>query len=394
MFDTPAQLLSSGSYKKKADYVLDVTSAFLTDPNKDQFLRDRGMMLDPEILGQYQIFDENAPYKEADSFDILEFLTKRNMSIASVISKGANVPVSSMGQLIKIEGGMIKIGLRHDFDEATMEMMIKLRQNFDLPEVFIDMLFGNVDDLQKKIFKTGNVLTSQVWHQGRVLFTDPRSNTGVEIKYDTRPELFPAPLTGADAWDNYDTANGIQNLIDHNLAYYNINGFFPKSTRMSLSLINDLMRQSSTAAYAQSMGLINTSGNSSLPTRVSRKVLNQMIEETVELSPIEQWDTQYELEIEPGRSIKLRYLPDHTYCFVQPNAVERLWGLTLESGMGQIGFGSKFSSKRMSPKGGIFVKAIDDMKVSPPQSSCLGVGRMIPFCPDARKLGARKVKSA
>jgi hypothetical protein len=394
MFDTPTQLLLSPAYKKTLDYVVDTTDQFLKDPDKETFLADRGMPVNPEILSQFKPFDDNAPYKEADSFDVLEFLVKQNMSIASIVAKGANLPQTSMGQLIKVEGGMAKIGLRHIFDEQTMETMIKLRQAHNIPEVFVDMLFGNVDSLQRKIHKTGNVLTAQAWYQGRVLFTDPRTNVGLEIKYDTRPELFPEPLTGADTWDNRDTAQGIDNLIEHNLAYYNINGFFPKCTKMSLSLINDLMKQTSTAAIAASMGLINSHPTSSLPSRVNRKVLNQMIEETEELSPIEQWDTQYELEIEPGRSIKLRYLPNHTYCFVQPNAVERLWGLTLESGMGQVGFGNKFANNKMQPKGGIFTKANEDLKLSPPESSCLGVGRMIPFCPDARKLGARKVKAA
>lgn len=394
MFDTPTQLLLSPAYKKNLDYVVDLTSQFLADPNKETFLKDRGMPVNPEILSQFKVFDDNATYKEADCFDVLEFLVKRNMSIASVVAKGQEIPSTSMGQLIKIEGGMAKIALSHIFDEHTMEQMIKLRQAHNIPEVFVDMLYGNVDDLQKKIFKTGNVLTAQAWYQGRVLFTDPRTNVGLEIRYDVHPELFPEPLTGAETWDNRDTAQGIDNLIEHNLAYYNINGFFPKATKMSLSLINDLMKQTSTAAIAASMGLINSNPTSSLPSRVNRKVLNQMIEETEELSPIEQWDAQYELEIEPGRSIKLRYLPNHTYCFVTPNSVERLWGLTLESGMGQVGFGNKFAQNKMQPKGGIFTKADDDLKTSPPESRCLGVGRMIPFCPDARKLGARKVKAA
>jgi hypothetical protein len=394
MFDTPVELLLSPAYKKNLDYIIDMTHEFLIDPDKETFLKNQGMRPDPEILSQFQIFDENATYKEADSFDVLEFIVKRNMSIASIVAKGGDIPTTSMGQLIKVEGGMAKIALSHIFDEHTMEQMIKLRQAHNIPEVFVDMLYGNVDDLQKKILKTGNVLTAQAWYQGRVLFTDPRTNVGLEINYDVRPELFPEPLTGNETWDNRDTANGIQNLIDHNLAFYRVNGYFPKCTKMGIDLINDLMRQESTAALAASMGLINSHPTSSLPSRVNHKILNQMVAEVKELSPIEEWDTQYELEIEPGRSIRLRYLPSHTYCFVVPNAVERLWGLTLESGMGQQGFGNRFAKNNMQPKGGIFTKANDDLKLSPPESRCLGVGRMIPFCPDARKLGARKVKAA
>lgn len=394
MPDTIHQLLNSAAYKSKLDHVVDNTHAFLIDPNKEAYFQKNSMRPDPEILGQYSIFDKNAPYREADDFDVLEYIVKRNMSIASLTAKGGEVPTTSMGQLIRVEGGMAKITLSHIYDEHTMEQMIKLRNAHNIPEVFVDLLFGNVNDLQTKIFKTGNVLTAQAWYQGRVLFTDPRTNISLEINYDVRPQLYPEPLTGAATWDNYDTANGIQDLIDHNLAFYKVNGYFPACTKMSIELINHLLRQESTATYATSMGLINNHPTSGLPSRVNRKVLDQMIETTRELSPIEEWDAQYELEVEPGRSIRMPYLPSHTYCFVNPNAVERLWGLTLESGMGQKGYGRRYSKNMMKPKGGIFLKSNDELRLSPPQCRAIGAGRMIPFNADGRKLGGRKVLAA
>lgn len=393
-FDTPGQLLQSAAYKKDVDAVIDITHAFLIDPDKETYLKRMGKTPDPRILSQYKIFDDYAPYREADSFDILEFIVKRNMAIASIVAVGGDLPQSSMGQLIKVEGGMAKIGLSHVFDEKTMEMMVKLRQAHNIPQVFVDMLFGNVDDLQRKIFKVGNVLTAQAWYQGQVRYTDPRTGQGLNIDYDTRDELYPDALTGNDSWDRRDTARGIQNLIDHCRVFYKINGFYPEKIKMGIDLIEDLLQQEATAAMATTMGLINNHATSGLPSRVDFDVLIKMLRKTRAVPPIEEWDTQYEFEIAPGRTKRIRYLPSTNYCFVNKGSIERLWGLTLESAMGMAGFGTRYRNSRSKPKGGIFTRAADNLKLSPPESRTIGVGRMIPFNADGRLLGGRKVKEA
>lgn len=395
-FNSIGELLTSPAYRSKLDYVIDNTHAFLTDPNKEQYYKDRGQTPDPEVMGQFGVFDKNAPYREADDFDVLEFIIKRNMSIASLTPKGGEIPTTSMGELLKVDGGMAKMTLSHIYDEHTMEKMIKLRNATVLPDMFVDLIFGNVNDLQTKIFKLGNVLTAQAWYQGRVLFTDPRTGVSLDIQYDTWPALFPAPLQGGACWDQHDTATGIQDLIDHSLAFYKINGYYPACYKMSIDLINHLLRQRSTTNFAQSMGLINSNPNSgsSLPVRVTRKILKQMCDETPELPNIEQWDAQYELEVEPGVSERYPYLPSHSYCVVQPKSIERLWGLTIESGMGQKGFGTRHRTNTHKPKGGVFLKANEDLRLSPPECRAFGVGRMIPFNADGRRLAGRKVVAA
>ena len=228
------------------------------------------------------------------------------------------------------------------------------------------------------------------------MFVDPRTNLGLEIKYDTRDTLYPAPLTGGFTWDNKDTARGVQDLADHAKAYYRVNSFFPKKVYMSFDLITDLMSQESTSAMAVSMGLISHHDTSTLPKRVTRRVLKLMAEENKDIPEICEWDAQYELETEPGKNTSARYLPENTYTFIQPKAVDRSYGLTVESAMGlSNAFGKKFRTSGSGAKGGILVRAKkDDLDCSPPKSEIFGVGRMIPFCHDARRLGARQVKGA
>lgn len=394
MFERIQQLLTSAHYKPRLDHLVDLTHAFLIDPDKETYFKNHGMPVDKEVLGQFHIFDKYAPYIEADSFDILQFKLKRNMTIGSLTAKGGEVPSTSMGELINVQGGMAKITLSHIFDEETMEMMVKLKTSKIIPESFVDLLFGSVNDLQTKVFKTGNVLCAQVWSTGKIRFSDPRTNMMISIDYDTYPELFPDPLTGNRTWDNHDTATGILDLINLSNAYYDINGVYPECYGMSKVNINHLLNQQATAAYATSLGLINNHPTSNLPSRVSRKTLNQMSEEILELPPIVQWDSRYEIEIEPGKSMSFPYNPSHTVTALNPKSVERVWGLTLESAMGnKTGYGTR-RQNRMKPKGGIFLHSDEVLSLSPPQCRSLAAGRNIPWVTDTRRIAAQKVLAA
>lgn len=395
MYDTIKQLLNSSIYKPKLDEVVDLTYKFLTDPDKETFAKTHGMKVDEEVLGQFKVFDDNARYVESDTFDMTQFKLRRNMTIGSLTAIGGEVPSTSMGSLIKVDGGMAKMTLSHIFDENTMEQMIKLRQANVIPEDFIDLLFGSVNDLQTKVFKLGNVLCSQVWSTGKIRFSDPRTNVMLSIDYDTYPELFPDPLTGTLTWDNHDTARGIYDLIEHSRAYYRINSVYPKCYKMGEALVNHLLQQESTATYATSMGLINNHPTSGLPSRVTRKVLNQMVEDVTELPPIHQWDARYELELEPNKSASFPYNPSHTVTAVNTNSVERVWGLTIESTMNnrRKGFGTR-RAQSSKPKGGIFLCADEILDYSPIQTRSLAAGRNIPWVSDTRRLGALKVLAA
>ena len=394
MYESIQQLLTSAYYKPRLDNVLDVTSAFLIDPNKEAYYQAQGMMVDKQVLGQFEIFDKNAPYVEVDSFDALKFKIKRNSTVGSLTAKGGEVPSTSAGELIAVQGDMAKITLCHIFDEETMEMQVKLKDSKYIPDAFIDLLFGSVNDLQTKVFKLGNVLCAMVWATGKIRFSDPRTNMMLSIDYDTYPELYPEPLTGNSTWDNHDTANGIDNLIEHSRAFYRINGYYPAKYVMGEVAMNHLLRQESTANYARSLGLISSNATSNLPSRVSMKILDRMSEDIMELPKLEQWDARYELEVAPGKAMSFPYNPSHTVTIVEPNSVERLWGLTMESAMGKrIGFGARRSAN-LKPKGGIFVFSDEMLRLSPPQCRSIAAGRNLPWVDDTRRLGAMKVLAA
>lgn len=385
MIATITQLLNHPVHKVRLDATIDQTNAFLLDPDKEHYYQRLGKKPNKELLNQFNFFDTFTPVRNGNDFRLLEYQIRRNMAIGSVTATGGEVPSTSIGQLIKIEGGMVKLTLSHVYDEQTQIRMIELAQTQNIPKEFIKMLYGSVNDLQFKLMKLANVLTAQMMSQGRIRFVDPRTNVAVEVEQpDLYPELYPNAVTGGQSWDQYTTANGLQNLIDLNNAFYRINGFYPDENILSREDMNHLLRQDSTAAYATSAGLINNHPTSSLPSKVTRKVLKQLIEDSTELVPIREWDAQYELEIAPGQTVRSRYIPSGRVTLGVERVGERLFAPTIESAKANGG----------KPKAGIYLVTEENKRVSPPQERSLGVARMIPYFPDSRKMGGQQIIAA
>jgi hypothetical protein len=374
-----ALLLNSPQIRGKVTTILDNTSAFLLDPNKEARLKREGKTPDPKVLGQYVIPDEYGPMRMSDDFDVLQYLIERNMAIASVIATGQAIPQTRAGRIIKLEGSEFgKIGISHVWGEKDQIRMMKLRQANNIPREFLDLLLGTVESLQPRIVKTANVLWWQVITSGLCDFTDPRSGDRFRLEYSAKePSLFPAPLTGnatgTAVWNDYTNANGIDNLQKHARAFYDINGFYPDETGMSQDLLDDLLRQQSTRNYALSLGIINNIPGA-VNAMVSESILGKIFSE-LKIPKLRVTDAQYEIEIAPGQNVRGRYLPTDTYVFLTKGMSERLFSPTIE-GKG---------------KSGIFVQTVPAKDGETTEKS-FAVARMIPYVPQPKFLASRKVK--
>ncbi len=373
-----AKFLNTPRVKTKIDALIDNTSAFLVDPNKEARLKQEGKQPDPKLLDQYAAPDQYAPMEMTDDFRVLEYMIERNQAIASIIATGQEIPQTRAGRLIKIEGSQFgKIAISHIFNEEDEIRMLELNQMQNMPRYFVDLLIGTVDSLQPRVVKTANVLTWQVWAGGLCDFTDTRSGTRFRLQYQTEPTLFPSPLTGnaigTAIWTDYTNANGIDNLQKHARAFYDINGYYPDETAMSQDLLDNLLRQQSTRNYALSLGIINNIPGA-VQAMISQSILDKITTE-LKIPKIRVTDAQYEIEIAPGQNIRGRYLPNDTYAFLTKGMSKRLFGPTIEA----------------KGKPGIFVKSEETIKSSPPESRSFAVGRMIPFVPQPKQLAARKV---
>jgi hypothetical protein len=373
-----ALLLNSPQIRGKVTTILDNTSAFLLDPDKEARLKREGKTPDPKILGQYAIPDEYAIMRMSDDFDVLEYLIERNMAIASIIATGQSIPQTRAGRIIKLEGSEFgKIGISHVWGEKDQIRMMKLRQSNNIPREFLDLLLGTVESLQPRVVKTANVLWWQVITSGLCDFTDPRSGDRFRLEYTGREAtLFPAPLTGNGAgtavWTDYTNANGVDNLQKHARAFYDVNGYYPDETAISQDLLDHLLRQQSTRNYALSLGIINNIPGA-VTAMVSEGIVNKIFGE-LKIPKLRVTDAQYEIEIAPGQNVRGRYLPTDTYAFLTKGMSERLFGPTIEA----------------KGKSGIYVATVPAREGETTEKS-FAVAQMIPYVPQPKMLAARKV---
>lgn len=361
----------------QVELLLDQTSEFLLDPDKERYLERMGKRADPAIVNQYRLLDQYVPTVMSDDPDVLAYLVERNLAIASVIAVGGEVVSTRGGKLIRFDGDFFKIAIGHNWDERSQEQMLKFKRMLpgNISQTFIDMLLGSVDDLQPRVMKAGNVLAWQAIQSGQVNYTDPRSGVTARLAYNVRPDLFPSALTGTAKWDQYATANGIQDLEDHLLAYYDQNGFYPDTVVMSNRLLIHLSRQESTRNRALTMGMLSNVPTAGVASAVSLETIKKIVPQiAMSQTQVEVYDAQYEIEIAPGQNIKGRYINDDTYCFLTTNMGKRIWGPTIEN----------------EGRAGLFVRT-EELKSSPPQDRSYCVGKVVPFFPDPNKLGARKV---
>lgn len=357
--------------------LLDDTYQFLLDPDKESRLQRMGKKPNPILLSQYKLMDEFIPLEFSDDPDVLTYLIKQNLAIASVISVDGEVVSTSAGSLIKLDGDFFKLAIAHNWDEKKQEQMLKFRRMLpgNISQTFIDMLFGSVADLQPRVIKLANVLTWQVLQSGQVSYTDPRTGVTAKLTYNVTNDQFPTALTGTSKWDQYTTANGLQDIEDHLLNYYDRRGYYPDRIVMSNRLLIHLSRQESTRNRALAMGMLSNVPTAGVASAVSLEMLMKVIPQlAMSQTQVEVYDAQYELETAPNQTVKGRYLNDDSYCFLTGNMGKRLFGPTIEN----------------EGKSGLFVLT-EQLLTSPPRDRSYCVGKMVPFFPQPELLGGRKV---
>lgn len=357
--------------------LLDDTYQFLLDPDKESRLQRMGKKPNPMLLSQYKLMDEFIPLEFSDDPDVLTYLIKQNLAIASVISVDGEVVSTSAGSLIKLDGDFFKLAIAHNWDEKKQEQMLKFRRMLpgNISQTFIDMLFGSVADLQPRVIKLANVLTWQVLQSGQVSYTDPRTGVTAKLTYNVTNDQFPTALTGTSKWDQYTTANGLRDIEDHLLNYYDRRGYYPDRIVMSNRLLIHLSRQESTRNRALAMGMLSNVPTAGVASAVSLEMLMKVIPQlAMSQTQVEVYDAQYELETAPGQTVKGRYLNDDSYCFLTGNMGKRLFGPTIEN----------------EGKSGLFVLT-EQLLTSPPRDRSYCVGKMVPFFPQPELLGGRKV---
>lgn len=372
-----ADFLSSGKMVSQTALILNDTFNFLLDPDKEAAFKRMGKKPDQKILSQYRLMDEFVPLEFSDDPDVLAYLVKENLAIASIISVDGEVVSTSAGSLLEFKGDFLKLAISYAWDETKQTQMLKFRKMLpgNISQTFIDMIFGALESLQPRVIKLANLLTWQVLQSGQVSYTDPRSGVTAKLSYSVKNDQFPSALTGTAKWDQYTTATGIQDIEDHLESFYDRNGYYPDRIVMSNKLFTHLARQESTRTRALTTGLLSNIPTPGVASSVNHQILRKLVSEIRESNlQLEVYDAQYEIEVSPGKNIRGRYLNDDQYCFLTSNMGKRLFGPTIEN----------------EGKSGLFVMTENKSK-SPPRDVSLCVGKMVPFFPQPDLLGGRKV---
>jgi hypothetical protein len=336
----------------------------------------------------------------------MAYVTDKVITLASVISYGAEIPRTNTGKLRKLTSELVKIALSYHYDEELQWRMREARKMAGAESVYVqdmvmadgtvlkgsnnslaDYLFGRVEDLSRSIVDTLNQMAWQCVQYGIVNHTDFRTNTTTQIDWrdpDADYNHFPDALTATgntaephlNQWTDFENADGIQTLFEDLDTFIDTNGFIPDRTVMSRRARNNLLQQKATKEAARARV-----GGQNLST-VSPEQLNDILE-VRDIPPIVTFDEMYEIEKNDGTTMRGRFHAENRYSFLCKDMGERAMGVTLESADGLEG----------QPKQGIFVRTYEKQK-SPMLDVSEAIATALPIVVNPKKLFSRQVWTA
>lgn len=339
-----------------------------------------------------RVLDQFIPLKTYESRKFMLYVMQERLTLASVIAYGAEVPVTQMGNFSRITAEAFKLGLGYEFDEdkqwemkealevaqakgiGVQSMMMGNQMVSGTNNDLATYLFGSVQKMVQSVSETLDMLTWKALQFGEINYDDPRSNAKITLNYKQAGadyNHFPDPVynsVAGKAWDQYTTADGVQDLFNAVDTYIDTNGFAPDSIIMSRKVRNHLMQQESTkkAASAITTFPIGT---------VSPELLNDVLSKR-EIPPIITYDEQYEMENSGGvvTGTRYRFLNANRYVFMKQQMGERAMGTTLES----------------DGQSGVHVVVREVSKI-PPRDAIQGVATAVPMFPNPKLFYSQQV---
>ncbi|MFN7161346.1 MAG: hypothetical protein ACK4NC_07155, partial [Candidatus Gracilibacteria bacterium] len=290
------------------------------------------------------------PFKAYDGRKFLSYVVKEVNTVASVVAYGAELPVAAQGNFQKITAQMLKTGLTYRFDEETQWDMKEAMEYAQAKGVYVQdimtpdgkitqgtandlagFLFGTIQRMVKAQLDLLDALTWQVLQTGQLDWKDFRTGTKLTINYlngnDDYPNTTRRFQTVSDAsnrsWDNYQNANGIQDLYNAVDDFIEVNGFAPSLIVMSRRLRNHLMQQQTTKDAASSLTVTQVG-------TVSPEMLKAILEARG-IPPIVTFDERYQIDGDGSRASTIRFLNDNRFVFLTRDMGQRAMGTTIES---------------------------------------------------------------
>lgn len=366
--------LSQQRQSRTADYVVD---------NTLRQLKERSRVLDKYV-----------PMKTKQGREWLGYITEQIDPIASLVSPGAEYPATKRGKFSQVEAKLCKAALRHEWTEDVQWRMKEVMefakakgitvQNISVGEGKIsagqdnnlaELIFGTLAALVRGHANLLDYLAWQVLQTGAMSFSDSR--TGLDINLDWKPALkstynhFPAALTGANRWTEWNTADPLQDLYNMHYIYKYDNGFPADEICMSEQLVNQMLRCKSTRESVVSSLTIG----SAMTGTVSMEQLNEVLRRRF-LPAITTVDDHFQMDSSnTGSETPTRFLDPTRVVFLKKDSAERVLGGTLEND-GKAGIYQRTYEKSKEPPLDISATA-SMMIVVAPTISKTGMSRQV-----------------
>jgi len=344
--------------------------------------------------------DAFLPPRMYDTRDFLAYVVDKVSPVASLVAYGAELPTTQVGKFNKITGDLFKAGLSFDYPEERQWQMREALEKASakgltvqsqvLPNgavipgansTLADYLFGTIADMARALTDLNYLIAAQAVQFGFVNYEDTRTSVRLPLDYRDADATygyapngkfahFPPDLTATpQAWNQYVTADGLQNLENDVEVFRDTNGYMPTAILMSHKLRLHLRNQESTK---RSFSSISNSAASVVVSNVgvvSNLMLDRLFED-MGLPPIIICDEMYNL---PNGGGKMRFFNPDRYVFLTQGMGEQAMGPTLEN--------------EGAP--GPFVVTREVTKF-PPRDATQGVATMLPVIPNPKLLFARR----
>lgn len=347
-----------------------------------------------QLKERSRVLDKYVPMKTKEGRDWLAYITEQIDPIASLVATGAEYPATKKGKFSQVATKLFKAALRHEWTEDIQWRMKEVMefsrakgitvQNISVGEGKIqtgqdnslaELIFGTLGSLVRGHVNLLDYLAWQVLQTGAMQYNDTR--TGLNINLDWKPALestynhFPAPLSGARMWTEFETANGIQDLVDMHYVYKYDNGFGADEIAMSEQLVYMLLRQKSVREAVVSSLTVGAT----ITGTVSIDQLNEVLRRRF-LPPIITVDDHFSLDVSnTGDNAPVRFLDPTRVVFLKKGMSERVLGGTLENN-GKAGIYQRTYEKSKEPPLDISATA-SMLIVTAPMISKMGMSRIV-----------------
>lgn len=165
------------------------------------------------------------------------------VTAAALSEFGAPAPFRDKKKLAQAMGEVAKIHHRVRFSERDQLEYLNARNDREKQAVLVRAL-TNVADLRLGVEHTEELLRAAAIYEGKLVY----DYDGVKLDIDFGiPAENKLALTGADKWDQVDTANPLEDLIEASLAFKLKNaGQMPLEIHMPFAQLREIMKAKST----------------------------------------------------------------------------------------------------------------------------------------------------